>query len=120
MPYYDYKCLQCGQVDDEYRKIEDRDCTPIHCRAPMVRILSAPAIQVDIPAYVSPASGRVINSRVQRKEDLLREGAIENEPGLKEHIAATAEYEQEKAFRPVSDAIDKEVTAMVASGILPA
>ena len=119
MPYYDYKCGQCGTLEAQYRKIEDRDAAPIHCRAPMTRIISAPAIQVDIPAYVSPASGKVINSRAQRKEDLLREGCVENEPGLKEHIAATSLYEQEKAFRPVSAAIDKEVTAMVASGVLP-
>lgn len=85
----------------------------------MRRVISAPAIKFDIPAYVSPASGKLISSRVQRKEDLLREGCIENEPGLREHIAQRAVYEKEKAFQPIADAIDQSVSELHACGHIP-
>jgi hypothetical protein len=116
MPFYSYCCSVCRLNESVYKKIDDRNESVLHCSAPMQRLITAPAILPDIQSYISPASGKVINSRKQRTEDLLREGCIPNEPGLKEHIAARAESEKEKAFKPIADSIDSAVSSLYASG----
>lgn len=118
MPFYDYRCPLCSSTQSAYRKIKDRDEMEVCCGQPSLRVLCAPSLSLDIQPYVSPASGKLISSRVQRREDLLREGCIAHEPGLREHIASTHEYEKEKAFRPISAAIDQTVSEMCASGLI--
>lgn len=118
MPFYDYQCIVCANKVPHYRKIADRDDFPSHCDTPMKRVLTAPAFQVDIPAYVSPASGKVINSRAQRREDLLRESCLENEPGLKEHIEQNAAAAREKIAQTLDATVDRTVSEMHASGLI--
>lgn len=118
MPFYDFRCPSCGHKEAHFRKIEQRDILPYHCAETMERVISAPAIRPDIQAYVSPASGKVVNSREQRREDLKREGCIENEPGLKEYIKSRALSEQEKIMAPVSATIDQTVSEMHAAGLI--
>ena len=118
MPFYDYQCIVCANKVPHYRKIADRDDFPSHCDTPMKRVLTAPVFQVDIPAYVSPASGKVINSRAQRREDLLREGCLENEPGLKEHIEQNAADAREKIAKTLDATVDRTVSEMHASGLI--
>lgn len=115
MPFYDFRCNVCGDKMPLFRKIPQRDIEAYHCDEAMTRVISAPAIQVDIPAYVSPASGKWINSRAQRKEDLLREGCVENEPGLKEYVASRAEAEKEKSLAVLDRAIDETASALHAA-----
>ena len=118
MPFYDYRCSLCSSKQSAYRKIKDRDEVEVCCGQPSIRVISAPTVIPEIQSYVSPASGKLISSRAQRREDLLREGCIAHEPGLREHIASTQEYEKEKAFRPISAAIDQTVSEMCASGLI--
>lgn len=116
MPFYDFKCKICDENQPTYRKIADRDDMQAHCGTPMQRQISAPALRLEISEYVSPASGKLISSRSQRREDLLREGCIANEPGLKEQIARNAEAQRERAFAPLSNLIDQTVSNLHASG----
>ena len=39
-------------------------------------------IWADLPAYESPIDGRIIEGRVQRREDLKRNGCREYDPGM--------------------------------------
>lgn len=41
----------------------------------MIRIISAPAVIADIPGYESPTTGRWIEGRAARREDLKRSNA---------------------------------------------
>ena len=116
MPFYDFKCNVCGDTMPHFRKVEQRNIEEYHCSAAMTRVISAPSILPDIPSYVSPASGKMINSRAQRREDLQREGCIAYEPGLKEHIAKRAESEREKSLIPINKTIDQTVSALHAAG----
>lgn len=116
MPYYDYRCLVCRKLEPHYQKIADRDLPQSHCGLDMRREISAPALLPDIASYISPASGKRIDSRAQRREDMLREGCIPNEPGLKEHIAQRAAYEQDIAYNQTVKTIDETVTALQAAG----
>lgn len=44
--------------------------------------LCVPFIVSDIPDYHSPVDGRLVSGRVQRREDLKRNNAVEWEPSL--------------------------------------
>ena len=116
MPYYDFRCRECHKSESHYRKIDGRNDPQLHCATPMQRVISSAALRLELQAYVSPASGKLISSRAQRREDLLREGCVEYEPGLKEHIAKNKLEQDEKNFLPVAAAIDQTVSSLHASG----
>lgn len=87
-----------------------------HCSNPMQRIISAPFIRAEIDSFVSPASGKVINSRAQRREDMLQTGSIDNEPGMREHVEANRLGHIEKNIRACEASIDQTVSDLQASG----
>jgi hypothetical protein len=73
MPVYESICRECDKVHEYFRPVERCHVTPFCCGFQTEKvILSAPYGQVDIPAYQSPISGRWINSRRERNEDLKR------------------------------------------------
>ena len=101
MPLYAYRCL-AGHKFDPFLKLKDYDQPQTcECNSPATKQLSAPMIQVDFPAYVSPASGKYITSRAERREDLKATGCVDYEPSLKE--------EQEKRYASEDAAIEKQV-----------
>jgi hypothetical protein len=75
MPIYEARCETCGRHEDYHRPVANYMDTPMCCGQKMQKVLSAPSFIVDIPAYVSPVSGKVINSRAQRRDDLERANA---------------------------------------------
>ena len=76
MPIFESKCDKCGTIHEYVRPVSQYLDTPDCCGQKTVKgIFTAPYGLVDIPAYVSPVSGRLINSRSERKEDLKRTGS---------------------------------------------
>ena len=101
MPFYTCHCDQCGEYEQIYRHIDQRDDTPTHCGVPMRRCVEAPAVKVDIGGYTSPIDGRWIEGNAARREDLKRnncrpwEGmASEKKEALKRAAAADANFER--------------------------
>lgn len=82
------------------------------------RVLAAPAVRADIEPYISPATGKIINSRSQRKDDLKASGSIEWEPGLRPYV----ERRRQEAIREdevkIEKTVDEIVTAMNVAGRL--
>lgn len=114
MPLYQIQCPKCQTEDTIWRKVEDRNNIPVcTCGSAFERIISSPMVLTDIQPYVSPATGRLINSRTQMREDLERSGHIINEPGLKQDIVRNKESAKEKAFAPVAAGVDAVVTQLV-------
>jgi len=120
MPLYSTFCLSCRVQDAVFRKIEERDnvgnCP--HCGKPVERLFDTPRIQTDIEPYESPKTGKWITSRSARDEDLRASGSFLYEKGVREDIARNREAAAEKAFKPISDAIDATVTSLVSAGKL--
>ena len=120
MPLYLLKCPRCDFEDDVFLKIVDRDRF-VHCpscHTAMERKVSSPFIMAEIQAYESPNSGKMIQSRAQRREDLQRSHAIEWEPGIEKDIARTSEHLKKQAMIPIEKAVDEKVAAMVVAGRL--
>lgn len=82
MPIYEYHCKHCEEIFSEFKKIADYKEPAVHtCGTEGTRIISKPMVAVDYPAYVSPASGRVINGRKEHEAELKRTGCRLLEPG---------------------------------------
>ena len=101
MPFYTCHCEQCGEYEQIYRHIDQRDNTPMHCGQPMQRCVEAPAVQVDIGGYQSPIDGRWIEGKSARREDLKRnncrpwEGmASERQAAIERSKAADKDFEK--------------------------
>lgn len=76
MPVYEAQCQKCERTADYFASIAERnDNVPSCCGKQMQRIISGTFVQGDIPAYVSPTTGRVIGSMAARRDDLARSGA---------------------------------------------
>lgn len=118
MPYYDFCCNTCGETSPHFRKVEQRNVPQYCCGAEAVRVISAPALRVEISSYVSPASGRVINSRVQQRDDLAREDCVLNEPGFKSDIARHAAVLKERNLVKIDASVDKMAAAMHSSNLI--
>lgn len=120
MPTYEIKCKGCLKTDVIYRTVDKRDenlplCTA--CKSETSRIISKPMIAPDIQPFRSP-NGAMITSRAEWKNDLQKSGAIAWEPGIDKDIARNKIREQEKAFEPISKAVDQIVTEMNVCGKL--
>src|SRR5690606_35343179 len=84
MAIYEYECPRCdyGRVTRikpiaEYNTAES--CTV--CAGPLRKVLSAPAIQMDIQPYDCPITGKLITSRRAHEENLAKHGCRVLEPG---------------------------------------
>ena len=115
MPTYESVCLKCGAEHEYIRTMAYCHDTPECCGVRTdKRILSAPLGIVDIPAYVSPVSGRWINSREQRKEDLKQAGCRPWEGMEQEQKEASrrAAYTEQKDDAALTVAAEKALAQM--------
>lgn len=108
MPCYEARCNQCGKVQDYYQSAANCHITPECCGQLTEKvILTAPYGVVDIPAYVSPVSGKWINSRRERAEDLKRADCRPWE-GLEQEqkeAARRAHYEEQAQDKAIESAV---------------
>lgn len=101
MPTYQAVCMECGAYHEYIRSVDHRNDSPDCCGVKTEkRLLSAPMMSADIQpwdAFESPATGRYITSKAQRREDMKRSGCREWE-GLaneKQQAARQRQYAEE-------------------------
>lgn len=117
MPLYAIKCPACAREGEVFRSLAAyNDLPTCVCGAAMERKVSAPMLSVAFEPYISPASGNLISSRNEQREDLTRTGHFLQEPGVEKDVARNRERVMEKAFEPVAAAIDQKVTQLVSQG----
>jgi hypothetical protein len=100
---YEAVCMTCGKYHTYIRKAADYLDTPIcECGTKTEkRLLTAPMMRVDIApwdAYESPATGKLITSYAERREDMKASGCRDYEGKEAElrHIARQQQYDEEK------------------------
>ena len=96
---YEAQCEKCGRVEEYVRSAKECYDTPECCGQKMQKvILTAPYGVVDIPAYQSPITGRWINSRRERIEDLKRNDCRpwEGKEQETKEAARRAAYDEQK------------------------
>lgn len=81
MPIYESLCLKCGQKHEYIRSAANYLDTPVCCGDKTEkRILTPPLATFDIQpwdSYVSPATGKLITSKAERKADMKASGCRE-------------------------------------------
>ena len=101
MPTYEAVCLKCGKYQTYIRKAADYLDTPECCGAKTdKRILSAPMARPDMQpwdAYESPATGKMITSYAQRREDMKAAGCRDYEGRESEQRQAARVKAQQEA-----------------------
>lgn len=104
-----------------FRRIAEYDNLPecSYCQTRMVRQIAAPAVIADFVPYKSPATGKIIESRNAQSEDLKRSGTFLYETGVDKDIARNRIDAEEKAFAPISNAVDNVVRNLVNEGKVP-
>ena len=98
MPIYESVCTLCGNKHEYFSHVNDCHITPLCCDSSTEkRIFSSPVGIVDIPAYQSPASGKWITSRSQRREDFKRTQTREWEgmQSEKSEVSRQNKYQEE-------------------------
>lgn len=115
MPIYEAVCSNCGKYHEYICHSSKCYDTPVCCgQATDKRILTPPRTIMDIQpwdAFVSPATGKLITSKSQRKEDMRASGCRDWE-GLeseKRMAARSKQYDEE--------ALDKKIETTVRTSI---
>ncbi len=83
MPLFDYKCDDCGVIEDVWAGIEEDNLHCPLCQKIMTRLISAPGVIPDIEPYIDwnmAQEGVQIGSRQQLKREMKDRGLVEYEP----------------------------------------
>lgn len=116
---YLVKCGVCSALSDIFLKMSDYDNLPIcACGGFTTRAICAPAIQASFTEYISPGTGKLIQSRNQQREDFKVSNSIMNEPGVAADIARNKLEAAEKAFAPIASGIDDTIRHLSTAGQL--
>ncbi len=85
MPMYDYKCV-CGKAFSRFLPLTQyKDPQQCLCGLQAEKVISAPAVIGDYPAYACPVTGKMIEGRKAHMENLARTGCRVLEPGETEN-----------------------------------
>ncbi len=107
MPLYEYRCRVCGARDSYFRHVEERNDVPSHCNEKVERLISAPMVAPDLPGYESPVTGRWVEGKVQRREDLLRNDCVEYDSGMKTEAEKRRKSEDQKFEKSVGESVER-------------
>lgn len=72
--------------------------------------LPSPYVRGDLPSYVSPVSGKVIEGRAARREDLARTGCREVDPSEYKPVYRDYEFCQKRRLPYMGDAVPPPMT----------
>jgi putative FmdB family regulatory protein len=119
MPIYTYKCYDCETTQEAHRNMKERKNAPqCECGGETRQIITA----VNIGAYstkvmepfISPASGKPIETERARREDMKRSGCrpwegLEQE---KKEVERKKKYNDEKLDKAVTNELHKTAAKM--------
>ena len=114
MPFYSYHCKRCDDVQVAYRHISGRHDGPECCESRTDLCIVAPAVAADLPGYESPTTGKWVEGKSARREDLRRSGCRPYESAVEERAEAQRQrnYDEAKLDRGLHDAVAKQFYSM--------
>lgn len=111
-PVYEHLCAN-GHKFDRYLKLAELDQPQTcECGSAAKRLISAPFVHVDFPAYQSPSSGKWITSRTERREDLKATNCVEYEPSMKQEMEKRHQAEDAALEKKIDEHVEKEIYSM--------
>lgn len=115
MPLYEYQC-SLGHITTAYATVAGRlVCPPCEsCGAETEKvILRPPRVFGDLAGYESPATGRWIEGRRAREEDLRVSGCRPYEAGEREEMVRRQEAHDRATERAIDAAVETTVNELL-------
>ncbi len=115
MPIYVYQC-EDGHQFDIYLKIKDLDQKQIcKCGKEAKRKIVPTMLNCDIQPwdhYISPASGKLITSYKERREDMAATGCVDYDPGVKTDYQKRIKDGDSKLDKAIDQTVEQEFEKM--------
>jgi hypothetical protein len=105
MPMYDYQCQHCGNHEVAYRHISGRHEGPMCCENGMALVILPALVAPDLPGYESPVTGKWIEGRAARREDLKRSGCRPYEEGERQEYLRQKSHSEKVNDKKLFDAL---------------
>jgi len=114
MPFYTFHCKRCDAVHDAYRNISERHNGPECCGEKTELCIVPPAVVPDLPGYESPVTGKWIEGRKSRREDLKACGCrpYESPEDERKEAARQRQYIEEKQSKAMRETLMKTLYSM--------
>lgn len=115
MPVYTYSCRGCGERFERYLPMALCSSLVIHsCAGVGQKVFLPPMVRGDLLGYESPTTGRWIEGRRARLEDLRRSSCRPYETGEKEANERSRRYENESLEAKIDASVEQQVLTMPA------
>ena len=114
MPLYEYTCA-AGHVVTEYRIVAERGLAAL-CSCGLAAektILTPPRVFSDFEGYESPATGKWIEGRRARLEDLKQSGCRPYEIGEMQEAQRRAKANDAKLDATVDEAVERTLNELI-------
>lgn len=112
MPLYEYKCPD-DHIFTQICSVEAR-LGPFHCPhcggVGQKVILHAPRVFGDYEGYLSPSTGRWVEGRRQREDDLRRSGCRPYEAGEREAAQKVVDARERQLDAAIDEAVDRTLS----------
>ncbi len=113
MPLYDYMCPDCEKRFTAYKKLAEYREPALHaCGAVGTRLVLPTMVAVDYPAYVSPATGKVVEGKKAHMEDLKRSGCRLLEPGERQDMGRRQKEAEAKEDKMIDTMVETTFAEM--------
>lgn len=99
-------------MHEAYRHISTRLDSPICCDIKTDICIVAPQVAPDLPGYESPVTGKWIEGRAARREDLKRTGCRPYEDGERQEHHRQVKYEENRQDNTRKEAVARAFYAM--------
>jgi len=115
MPTYVHLCKK-GHRFDVFLRLKDYD-KPQKCKCGSAsrRVIVPTMIAPDMAnwdRYISPATGKLITSYKDRREDMAESGCVDYEPSLKSESVKRTQKNDEKLEKAMDETVEREIEKM--------
>ena len=107
MPLYEYLCDGGHRVEAFRPMAESAEDTICHCGATAKRVPSLVRVFGDYEGYESPVSGKWIEGKRARLEDLKRTGCRPYEEGEREQAVVRRAAEERELDRSIDESVER-------------
>lgn len=112
MPFFDYKCKECGYKVEIYFKVEGQVYKCPYCDIPMTKLMPSPIVRGDYEPYNCPITGKLISGKKEHEANLKLHHCRVLEPG-EARDAARVRAEADKALEDkICETAAREVEKM--------
>lgn len=113
MPIYTYQCRGCDERFERYLPMALCSSLVIHsCAGVGQKVFLPPMVRGDLPGYESPTTGRWIEGRRARLEDLRRSNCRPYETGEREANERSRVHTETAFEARIDQTVEREVLTM--------